>query len=108
MTNLQAELRKACRELQLRIVVPFNLKIDDKDVHAQALVPELGGRNGMIVVTRFDELQGLGPKLLELGYGYTVLEEPFADEEFDLTSYAEMFSDWGWGAEGKRPDWMIK
>jgi len=45
--------------------------------------------------------------LQNMGYGYSVLDDPLHSEEFDLESYVEMFSDWGWGNVNERkPDWM--
>ncbi len=63
----------------------------------------------MIIVNHYDDLLGIASELPRLGYGYSVLDEPLPSEDFDLESYVEMFSHWGWGVsnEGK-PDWMVK
>lgn len=108
MTTLQISLNRACHELGLKIVIPFGFTVRDSlRIDAQALLPQLGGYSGMIVVNRYDDLQGVASELATLGYGYSVLEEPSPEEEFDLASYVEMFTDWGWGSSTERkPNWM--
>ena len=108
MTNLQSFLHRACQELGLTINVPFLLTMcDDIEINAQALLPQLGAPNGMIIVNHYDELCGTVSKLQSMGYSYSVLDDPSPTEKFDLESYIEMFSDWGWGTVNERkPDWM--
>lgn len=108
MTRLQSVLQRACQDLSLSADIPFILTLQDGvQINAQALIPRLGGPNGMIVVNRSDELCGMANALLNLGYGYSVLDDPSPSEQYDLDSYVEMFSDWGWGAINERkPDWM--
>jgi hypothetical protein len=108
MTKLQNDLKRACKELGLTIKVPFHLTVrPGKKISAQALLPQLGAPKGMIVVNDFDDLRGVTSELLCMGYGYSTLDEPSPSEQFDLESYVEMFSDWGWGNLSERkPDWM--
>ncbi len=92
----------------MRIVVPFRLTVREGiQINAQALLPQLGGSKGMIIVTHYDELHGHGSELVGMGYGYSVLDEPSVSEDYDLDTCIEMFSDWGWGnASERKPDWM--
>ena len=108
MTNLQTFLQRACQELGLTIVVPFLLTLREGfQINAQALLPQLGASKGMIVVNHYDDLRGISSELQLMGYSYSVLDEPLPSEQFDLESYVEMFSDWGWGDVNERkPDWM--
>ncbi len=108
MTLLQIFLHRACQELGLTILVPFMLTVRDNiQIQVQALLPQLGAAKGMIIVNSYDDLCGMAQELLRLGFGYSVLDEPLPAEEFDLESYVEMFSDWGWGNVNERkPDWM--
>mgnify|MGYP000343441042 CR=1 FL=1 len=108
MTNLQSFLEQACQELGMTIVMPFLLTVREGiQINAQALLPQLGAINGMIIVNHYDELRGIASELPSMGYGYSVLDEPLRSEDFDLESYVEMFSDWGWGKVNERkPDWM--
>jgi len=108
MTKLQLFLQRSCQELGLRIVAPFLLTVREGiQIEAQALLPQLGAPNGMIVVKHHDELRGVAPELPTMGYGYSVLEEPLPSEGYDLESHIEMFTDWGWGNMNERkPGWM--
>lgn len=108
MTNLQTFLQHACQELGLTIVVQFVLTVREGfQINAQALLPQLGAPKGMIIVNHYDDLRGISSELQCMGYGYSVLDEPLISEQFDLKSYVEMFSDWGWGNMNERkPGWM--
>jgi len=108
MTNLQSFLQRACHDLGLNIIAPFLLTVHEGiQINAQALIPQLGAPKGMIVVNHYDELLGIAAELPNLGYAYSVLDEPLPPEGYDLQSYVEMFSDWGWGnASERKPDWM--
>lgn len=108
MTNLQSFLQRACQDLGMRIVIPFSLELrEGVQINAEALMPQLGGINGMIIVSRYSDLCGVASELSMMGYGYSVLSGPLPSEEYDLENYTEMFSDWGWGSADERaPDWM--
>jgi hypothetical protein len=89
-------------------VIPFKISLAESgEIFAQALLPQLGSSKGMIFVSNFLELCEKETELVNLGFGYSVLDEPRSDEEYDLNSYVEMFSEWGWGStKEKKPDWM--
>ncbi len=108
MTRLQSELQRAAQDLGLRIVVPYVLDIrPGLQIHALALLPQIGAQKGMIIVDRFEKLKGLGVELVKDGFGYSVLSDPLPSEEYNLNSYIEMFSEWGWGATNEsRPYWI--
>ena len=108
MTFLQTFLQRACQELGLTIVVPFFLTVrNGVQIDAQVLLPQLGAPKGMIVVNHYDDLCGASSEIQCMGYGYSVLDEPLPSEGFDLETYIELFSDWGWADTNERmPDWM--
>src|SRR5438876_12185871 len=108
MTRLQSFLERACADLGLAIVAPVVLTVREGiQIHAEALIPQLGGAKGMIVVSRYEDLRGIASELPQLGYGYSVLSEPPPWENYDLESHAEMFAEWGWGNNNERkPDWI--
>jgi hypothetical protein len=108
MIRLQADLQRAARELGLRIVTQCVLDLrPGRQIQAVAILPQLGAPEGMVIFEHFEELAGLGHELTEAGFGYCVLSDPLPSEAFDLNSFIEMFSDWGWAATGEtRPDWM--
>jgi hypothetical protein len=99
MTRLQSALQRACQDLSLSVVIPFVLTLrEDVQINAQALLPQLGSPNGMIVVNHYDDLCGMANEIVNAGYGYSVLDDPMPSEDYDLDSYMDMFSDWGWEA----------
>ena len=108
MTRLQSDFQKVCTELGLRVEIPFKLKlIDGCEISAQALLPQLGAPKGTIIVTSFSELKGKEEELVRIGFGYSVLSEPWSDVGYEVEECIEMFSEWGWGAtQEKKPDWM--
>lgn len=109
MTHLQTELQRAAHDLGLKIVVPYTLDIrSGLQIRALALLPQIGAENGMLIVDSFAELKGIANELVDAGYGYSVLDDPLPSTEYDLHSYIEMFSEWGWGATNEtKPDWMM-
>lgn len=110
MTRLQKILIIVCERLQIEVVVPFSIDLaSGSTIHAQALLPQLGAPNGMIVVNRFPELHGSSRTLIELGYGYSCLSEPKSSAEVRIEDYIEMFSEWGWSSTaGSKPVWWIE
>ncbi len=109
MTNCQVELERACRELGLKIIIPFELELESgKVVRAEALLPELGYLNGHLVSTNWEYVKWISEIALTKNYGLSIYGEPRNDNSFDLQSYIEMFSDWGWNSDEKKPSWMIE
>lgn len=108
MNRLQEELTRACTQLGLRVELDFVLHMPTGvTLTAAARLPELGAPNGMIVVPRFEDIGNAAESLVASGYGYSVLSEPYPGEPFDLESYIEMFSDWGWArGTDEKPGWM--
>jgi hypothetical protein len=109
MTRLQSELAKVCGELGLRIVIPFKLALSEgKEIVAKALIPQLGARNGTLIVTDFSDLQGKEDELRSAGYTASVLTEPINQKDYELNGCIEMFSEWGWEAKDEpKPDWLL-
>lgn len=88
-------------------MIPFRLSLKECEIAAKALIPQLGSRKGMIIVSNFADLCGRANALIDMGFGYSVLDEPRADEEYDLDSHIEMFSEWGWASEEAKPEWLL-
>ncbi len=108
MNTQQDFLARACEDLGIRIVSPYDLELDEgAKIMAIALLPDLGGPKGMLIVKHFDALVGHTDHLVECGFSYSVLDDPLPNEAFDCESYKEMFRDWGWGNDKtKTPQWM--
>jgi hypothetical protein len=94
--------------LDVRVELGFRLTLPgSRELVTVARVTDLGGRNGMLLFKSFNEVKRYAQELVDLGYGYAVVDEPRPDEEFELESFEEMFRDWGWtGAFGQKPKWM--
>lgn len=108
MNKLQEFLRRAGTDLGIQVIAPFELTLGNgRKLLVEALLPELGASKGMIVVRMYDDLREISDELVRLGYGYSVLDEPLPNEDYDVETYVELFRDWGWGAENeRRPGWM--
>jgi hypothetical protein len=105
MNRLQERLAQAGRELGIRVIIGCEVEIDPRRrVVVDALLPQLGGPKGMVVVHDAQDIRSVANELTKLGYGYSVMSEP--SDEYDLEVYIEVFKDWGWAVEEAKPDWM--
>ena len=100
MTNLQNEISKACEVLKIQYFLDYEVKLPSGALFkAEALIPSFGGLNGMLVISEY--VKSTTQMLLELGYGFSVLEEPKSENENDLVSIVEMFTDWGYETDSR-------
>ena len=108
MNRLSQELSYACSELALRMSLDFELTLDSGiKLAAVALIPSLGSSKGMLIFSTYDSVRPHVHEIAQLGYGFSVLDELPADENFDLESIKRMFAEWGWnGVEGEKPPWI--
>ncbi len=106
MNKMQEYLLRSGKELGIKVIVPFELSLaSGKKLSAEALLPELGYPNGMIVSQSSTNYLAICDELKKLGYGLSVYAEP--SHAYNVENYKEMFSDWGWsGDKAKKPDWM--
>jgi hypothetical protein len=75
------------------------------DVNAR--IANLGARNGMLIFEKYEDVCQHSEAVQDAGYGYSVIDEPRPDEEFDLGSFQAVFRDWGWSGQlGDKPPWM--
>ena len=97
MTKLQQWLSTACQAVGLPIDLAFVASLESgHEVHCVARIHGLGAPNGMLIVSNFDAVRSHLRDLERAHYGFSVLDEPSAKEEFDLNGYKDMFRDWGW------------
>jgi hypothetical protein len=109
MNRMQEWLVHAAQELGVRVVLAYvAVPSNGKQIPTQALFPDLGGAFGTLVFDSTDILDPeAGRDLVAQGYSISTFSEPLPKEEFDLESYAEMFSEWGWTSnEMQKPTWM--
>lgn len=97
MNKLANWITQACDTLGLRADIGFSVVLNDGyELHTVARIRDVGAANGMLVVCNYDEVRAYADELIQAGYGYSVLDEPLANETFDLDTYRDMFLDWGW------------
>lgn len=108
MSQLATRVWRACSALGLRAELGFRPALPTGQVVvAVARIADLGAPNGMLLFCAYDEMRGHVQELKDAGYGFSALDEPRPDEEFDLAVFQEMFRDWGWsGRLGAKPAWM--
>lgn len=110
MNLMQEWLARAAEELAIRVVIGYAVTLSDgRRLTSQALFPDFGSPFGTLVF-RFQDLpnEAARRELVAQGYGMSTFSEPLPHEDFDVDSYAEMFSEWGWtSAEAKRPAWLV-
>lgn len=108
MTRRVEWLKQAAEALDLAVELDWEVRLPGhKSIRATARVLNLGGPMGMLVFERYEDVRHLADHLVDAGFGYTVLDEPRADEDFDLESFVEMATDWGWsGPSDLKPAWF--
>ena len=109
MATYSSWLVRACNELGLSADFGFVFIMSGGgELRPLARIIGLGAPNGMLLFSSVKELQrGISEEILKADYAYSVVDEPRHDEKFDLGSFKEMFSDWGWcGDTSKRPYWI--
>jgi hypothetical protein len=96
MGRLLPWLKLACSALNLKIDEGFTVQFKDgKKITALARIFGTGQEEGMLIFEDYDCIKEHVNLITGSGFGYSVLEEPFEHEVFDLDQYKEMFLDWG-------------
>lgn len=109
MNRMQEWLSRAADELGLRIEIGYKIKLSDgRTLVSQAYFPDLSNPQGILIFDWPDAVDASARRELKgMGLGATIFGEPSPKEEFDVGSYKEMFSEWGWtGRPGEKPSWM--
>jgi hypothetical protein len=102
MNRMQKWLVHAAQELGVRVVLAYVAVVSNgTQIPTLALFPDLGSAFGTLVFDSADVLNAEARlDLVAQGYSISTFSEPLPKEEFDLESYAEMFSEWGWTGNG--------
>ena len=67
--RIQAEWEQARDDLGLEIVIPFKLDLENGvTIHAELLVKNFGGRNGMLIVKKYDIVKDNLTEIQKLGF----------------------------------------
>ena len=100
--------QKAAKDLSLQLIAPFNLMLNSGyELKALFLVKQFGAPRGMLILEEFDDIAPHMDEIENAGYGFSILEEPFDNEEYDKVGYVELLEDWGWSGDMKdKPNWL--
>jgi hypothetical protein len=98
--------RMAADDLHITVVAPFDLVLPSGgSIHADALVRSFGAAEGMLIVTESTAVWPFRDEIVQLGYGFSVMDPP--EGRHNLDDIREMLEDWGWsGDDSDRPSWL--
>lgn len=108
MNNLIGEYwKRAGNDLGIRIQSPFKLVLKDGLIlEFEVLVKDFGAKLGMLITTDYKKIEPIEDKLVESGYGYSVLSEPTKERIYSVESFKNLLNDWGWSGDPKSaPAW---
>ena len=100
--------QKAASDLGLQITAPFSLILGSgNSLEVILLVHQFGAAKGMLVFTSYDAVAPYINEIVDAGYGFSVLDDPKEDEDYDKEDFIELLADWGWSGETEaQPDWL--
>jgi len=98
----------AAKDLDLEIITPFILMLSSGvEIETEFLLKNFGASKGIIVINEYDKISSYVDDIVNEGYGFSVLDEPFDNEQYSRDDYVEILSDWGWsGDENNKPSWL--
>jgi len=107
--NLLKHWEAARDDLGIDIVAPYKVDLgNDVKVQAEILVKNFGGKIGTLVFTNTNAVRPYDEQLCNLGYGWSVLDEPASHEMiYNREGFIDMLSEWEWvGDADKKPSWV--
>jgi hypothetical protein len=101
-------LVETSKRLGVLIDIPYWVTLrDGTRLEAIARIQEIGGIKGMLIFGPSANIREQLKQLIAEGYGCATLDEPAANENFDIETAKEMLRDWSWcGDPTKKPGWM--
>lgn len=96
MTELAEWFVQAGEILNLPVEPGFVVLLSDgRALNSVVRVSGIGAKNGMLVFNDYEVIRSNLAELANLGYGFSIMDEPRSDEKFDLEEFKELFIDWG-------------
>ncbi len=87
----------AAKDFDIDIEYPYSVILNNNTtIDALLLVKNVGGDKGMLIINNFNIVKNHIDELIQLGYGFSVLEEPSKNELYNKDEYAELLYEWGW------------
>jgi hypothetical protein len=98
----------ASSDLNFIIESPFFIELSSGEkINAELLVRDFGPPKGMIIFTEFDVIAQHIEEIADMGFGFSVLDEPRENENYVQSDFIELLSDWGWSGDPTRePQWI--
>ena len=93
-TPFQREWIEISESLGLSIQLSYEIELGDRRLTVPVLLEGFGANKGMLLVTDYDLIRDVAEELVNLGYGFSCLSEPWS-EPIDRESVEEMLRDWG-------------
>ncbi|MFQ3858023.1 hypothetical protein ACLK29_19105 [Leptospira kirschneri] len=107
-TKLQKIWKDAAKNLNLEVEIPFSIILaDNLKINVSVLLKNFGAKNGMLIITNYEDVEPYLEKIYEAGYGFSTLSEPSENEQYSRKDFIELLSDWGWtGDVNLKPEWL--
>jgi hypothetical protein len=98
--------RTAADDLRITVVAPFELVLPSGGrIHADVLVRSFGAAEGMLIVTESAAVWPFRDEIVQLGYGFSVMDPPGGP--YDPDNVREVLEDWGWSCDDSDcPAWL--
>lgn len=97
----------AAKDLDLDIITPFVLNLNELTLDATLLLKNFGAIHGMLVFKDYDLFSKHQEQIISAGYGFTVLSEPLESEKYSRNEFIEILNDWSWtGSKINKPIWL--
>ena len=93
-TAFQRHWVEVSERLSLSIRLSHEVRLTGKTLTVPVLLEGYGAENGMLLVTDYALLRDAIDEIVELGYGFSCLDEP-SPGPIDWASVLEMLQDWG-------------
>lgn len=97
----------AAADLNIKFIHPYHLiGIDGYEYEFAGLLPDFGGKKGMLIPDRKTTEDALLMAELVGGYSMTYLNFTYYNE-YDRDIFIEALSAWGWNKKNDPPEWLL-
>lgn len=88
--------------LGIKVIAPATVLIGSEGVGFAALLPQFGGKEGIIADPDWETIRPHAKALMALGYGFSAVELGSGGDD---ERWKDMLRDWGWSANEPKPSW---
>jgi hypothetical protein len=107
-SRLLASWKHAANDLGIEVSGPYDVVLPTgARFQVPVLVRNFGGSKGMLVLSDYAIVKDWSDEVVQAGYGYSIMSEPEAGEEYARDVFIEVLADWGWrGPMSGKPVWL--